>query len=174
MKRIALLAVLAAPLATVGFAASAQTIAVEQAWARATSPSQSVGGVFLTLTDNGGDDALVSAASPVAKSVELHETVNDNGVMKMQPIPSLKLTHGQSVTLQPGQYHLMAMGLKQQLKPGDTFPVTLAFAHAAPVTATVTVQAAGASGPGDAMGGMDHSSMGGMQMNGMQMDKPKQ
>jgi copper(I)-binding protein len=37
----------------------------------------------------------------------------------------------------------MLMGLKRQLKPGDTFRVTLTFAKAPPVT----VGTAGASGP---------------------------
>jgi len=166
MKRILSLAALAT--LALGGTAFAQNITVDQAWARATSPSQSVGGVFLTLTDTGADDALVSAASPVCATVELHETVADNGVMKMLPIASLPLTHGQSVTLKPGSYHLMVMGLKQQLKPGDTFPVTLSFAHGAPVTATVTVGAAGAGGPGG-MGGMDHMHM---DHSGMSMPMP--
>jgi len=48
---------------------------------------------------------------------------------------------------------VMVMGLKQQLKPGDTFPMTLSFAHAAPMTVSVTVEAAGASGA-SAMPGM--------------------
>ena len=166
MNRLSLLTA----FATLTFAASAgaQTIAVDQPWARATSPSQSVGGAFLTITDNGADDALVSAASPIAASVELHETVNDNGVMKMKPIDSLKLTHGQSVVLQPGQYHLMVMGLKQQLKPGDSFPLTLNFAHAAPMTVNVVVQSAGAAAPAMDMGGMDHSHMH-MDHSGMSM-----
>jgi copper(I)-binding protein len=46
-------------------------------------------------------------------------------------------------------------GLTQSLQPGQTFPVTLTFANAGPVTTTATVQKAG--------GGMamDHGSMGG-------------
>jgi copper(I)-binding protein len=135
-------------------------ITVEHAWARATAPSQHVGGVFLTLTDHGAADQLVGAASPISETVELHETVSDNGVMKMRPVPVLALDTGKSLELKPGSYHLMVMGLKQQLKQGDTFPVTLTFAHAAPITVTVTVEAAGA------MGGMnmEHGSMGGMAM----------
>ena len=157
-------------VAAIAFAgtAHAQGITVDQAWARATSPSQSVGGVFLSITDTGAPDALVSATSPIADMVELHETVADNGVMKMRPIASLPLPTGQSVALKPGSYHLMVMGLKHQLKAGDSFPVTLNFAHAAPVTVTATVGAAGASGP-DPMAGMDHMHM---DHSGMAMPKP--
>jgi copper(I)-binding protein len=48
----------------------------------------------------------------------------------------------------------MLMGLKAPLKLGDTFPVTFTFAHATPVTVTVTVEPPGGM---TGMGGMnDH------------------
>jgi copper(I)-binding protein len=48
------------------------------------------------------------------------------------------------------------------LKAGDTFPLTLVFAHAGPVSTTVKVGQAGAKGadmPGMMMNGMDMGSM---------------
>ena len=51
----------------------------------------------------------------------------------------------------------MLMGLKQTLKQGDNFPVTLKFAKAGQVTATVIVEKAGAT-----MRGMDHGNISGM------------
>lgn len=122
-------------------------IMIDNAWARATAAGQSVGGVFLTLRDHGGADRMLSASSPMAEKVQLHETVNDAGVMRMQPVPTLKLAAGQTVELKPGSYHLMLMGLKQKLEPGTSFPVTLTFEKSPPVTSIVTVGAAGASGP---------------------------
>ena len=139
--------------------AQAPDIMVMNAWARATSPSQRVGGVFLTIMDHGGADRLLSASSPVAGHLELHETVNDGGVMKMQPVPALPVASGQSLELKPGGYHLMAMELKQQLVPGASFPVTLHFEKAGDITAMATIGTAGAAGPA-----MDHASMGGMPM----------
>ena len=68
---------------------------------------------------------------------------------------------GEPVTLAPGGYHIMLMGLKQTLKQGDSFPVTLGFAKAGQVTATATVEKAGA-----AMPGLDHSNMGDLPMQG--------
>jgi copper(I)-binding protein len=50
------------------------------------------------------------------------------------------------------------MGLKQPLKQGDAFPVTLTFEKAGPVTATVTVEKPGAGAPAA------HGAMGGMSM----------
>ncbi|MBN8892474.1 MAG: hypothetical protein BGP12_17420 [Rhodospirillales bacterium 70-18] len=143
-------------------AALAQTPSVQitEAWARATAPHAMGGGAFLTLTAHGAPDALVGAASPVAKDVELHETINDQGVMKMVAVPVLNLAPEAPVTLRPGSYHIMLMGLTRQLKPGDTFPMTLTFQKAAPVTVTVTVGKAGAAGP--MPGGPMQGSMGNM------------
>lgn len=139
--------------------AQAPSVVVQNAWARATTASQTVGGVFLTLTDAGGPDRLVSASSPIAEMLELHETVAEGDVMKMRPVPVLRLAPGQTVEFKPGSYHLMAMGLKQQLKPGATFPVTLTFETSPPVTVIATVGTAGASGPAMNHGAMDHGAM---------------
>jgi len=164
MRRILLATLL---LATPVFAQT-PTVSVTHAWARATASTQKVGGAFLTLTDAGAPDQLVSASSPAAEKVELHETVNDNGIMKMQPIPKLELSPGKPVELKPGSYHLMMMGLKQKLDVGASFPLTLTFAKAPPVTVSVTVQSAGAAGPMMDHGAMDHGGMpGGSRMPGM-------
>jgi copper(I)-binding protein len=131
--------------------AQAQAVQVEDAWARATAAGARSGGIFLTLTDIGAPDRLLGATTPVAATAELHETIDDNGVMRMRPVRALPLETGKPVVLKPGSYHLMLIGLRRQLKPGDSFSVTLTFEKAAPVTAIVTVAKAGASGP-DTMG----------------------
>jgi hypothetical protein len=143
---------LAALLLAIPSLAMAQSIQVERPWARATAPNAKAGGAFMTLTDTGAPDKLLSAASPVAGMAELHRTVEQNGVMRMLPVEALDLEPGKKVLLAPGGYHVMLMDLKRQLKPGDTFPLTLTFAKAAPMTVTVTVEAAGASGPTPAHG----------------------
>ena len=87
--------------------------------------------------------------------------------MKMRPVASLTVEPGKPVTLAPGGYHIMLTGLKQALKQGDSFPVTLSFAKAGQVTATATVEKAGATMPS-----MDHGNMSGMGT--MQMPGGKQ
>jgi hypothetical protein len=73
------------------------------------------------------DTALVSASSPVAGVVEIHEMKMDGGVMKMSAVKSLAVPAGKGVELKPGGYHVMLMDLKQPLKEGETVPVTLNF-----------------------------------------------
>jgi hypothetical protein len=132
-------------------------IDLEHVWARPTMGAGTSGAVYFTVIDKGAPDQLVGASTPVAASAEVHETINDNGVMKMRPVPSLALEPGRPVTLKPGGYHVMLTGLKQALKAGDSFPLTLTFAHAQPVTVTAKVEAmAGAamSGPTQNHGAM--------------------
>jgi copper(I)-binding protein len=58
--------------------------------------------------------------------VEIHEMAMQGDVMKMRAIPGgLELPAGKAVELKPGGYHVMLMELRQQLKEGETVPVTL-------------------------------------------------
>lgn len=129
-------------------------IAVEQPFARAT-PAK-VGGVFLTLKNTGGAaDKLLKAASPVADAVELHTHVKDGDAMRMRPVENIPVpAHGQTA-LEPGGYHIMLIGLKQPLKEGTQFPLTLTFEKAGSVTIQVPVMKAGSMGDAGA-GGHKH------------------
>jgi copper(I)-binding protein/uncharacterized protein YcnI len=131
--------------------AKAGDIAVDQPFARAT-PAK-VGGVFMLLKNAGGSaDKLVKAASPVAETVELHTHVKDGDAMRMRPVESIPVPAKGQTALEPGGYHVMLIGLKQPLKEGDSFPLTLTFEKAGSVTVAVPVQKAGAP----AAGGHEH------------------
>lgn len=152
MRSNVLVAAALAGLTALSYVSSARAqtpvVDVSQAWARATISTARVGGVFLTMTVTGGPDRVVSASSPVAERVELHETIRDGDVMKMREVLHLSVQPGQPTVLKPGAHHIMLIGLKRPLSRGETFPLTIVFEKAAAVTTTVTVQAAGASRPG--------------------------
>ena len=106
-------------------------ITVIAPWARATPGGAKVGGAYLELkAATGPGDRLVSARSPAAGTVEIHEHINDGGIMKMRRIDGLAVPGGASVMLKPGGYHLMLMDLKQPLKQGDKVGLTLTFEKA--------------------------------------------
>jgi hypothetical protein len=49
----------------------------------------------------------------------------EGNVMKMRALPNgLELPAGKAVELKPGGYHIMLMDLKQEIKAGDSVPVT--------------------------------------------------
>jgi copper(I)-binding protein len=116
-------------------------IAVSDAWSRATSVASVPGVVYLTITDTGMPDRLTGASTPVAASASLHQTRSENGVDRMLPVDGVDVSAGTPLSFAPGGYHIMLMGLKQPLKAGDEFSLTLSFVHAGPVTTTVTVRA---------------------------------
>jgi len=122
-------------------------IEVERAWARASAGAATTGAAYLTLKGGAEPDTIISVSTPMAASAEVHATTTENGVSKMRAAPSLPIPARAVVTLAPGGYHIMLMGLKQPLTEGQTFPLTLTFAHAAPVTVEVPVQALGRGMP---------------------------
>lgn len=164
----------AAPLSPALAQSPSPGIAVSSAWARATPPGAKTGAVYATLANKGQrTDRLVGIVTPTADEAQLHIATNDNGVMRMRPVPTFELKPGEQVVLKPGAMHVMLMGLKRPLKAGESFPLTFEFAHAGKVEAPVTVAKAGAMGM-DGMGSMD-GQMGGHDMGGMShgtMGKP--
>lgn len=123
-------------------------IAVEHAWARATPGNVKTGVAYMTLVDHGpAPDRLVGAWSPVAGQVQLHSMSQDNGMMKMRAVDAIPVEPGRATELKPGGYHVMLLDLKQPLKEGDSFPMTLSFEKAGSVPVTVKVEKAGAMEP---------------------------
>jgi len=116
-------------------------ITIDHPWARATPPKAVNAGGFMLLNSKGGDQ-LIAASSDIADKTEIHEMKMVDGVMKMRPVAAgLELAANQPVKLAPGGYHIMFSGIKQALKEGDQFPVTLTFAKAGKITVTIKVQA---------------------------------
>lgn len=157
-------AFIAAALAIVSTGAHAQDASVgnmkiSAAWSRATPKSASVGGGYMKITNAGNEaDRLVGGSSEVASRFEVHAMSMDNGVMKMRSIPNgIEIKPGQTVTLDPGGYHIMLVGLKKQLVQGERFKVTLEFAKAGKVDVDFKIEGIGARRSGDhSMPGMQH------------------
>jgi copper(I)-binding protein len=119
MKAIAAIVLFASLVVT----AHAQ-VTVKDAWVRATAPQQKVASAYLQLT-SATDARLIEARSPVAGMVEVHETREENGMMKMRAVKSVALPAGKAVAFKPGGYHFMMMDLKGPIKEGQSVPLTL-------------------------------------------------
>jgi copper(I)-binding protein len=123
--------------------AGPKAMVVSDAWARASMTMERAVAVYLVVTNQtGADDALVSAASPAAGTVEMHQTMaGDSGMMQMMPVDRIPIASGASVTLAPGGYHIMLINPTAMLDPGASVELTLTFEHAAPVTVSAEVRA---------------------------------
>ena len=126
------------------------SIKVEQAYTRSTVPGQMAAGGFMKIENKGGGaDQLVSASSPVAGEVQLHEMAMEGNVMKMRQVKDITVPAGGAVELKPGGLHLMFMNIKAPLTAGESVPVKLKFAKAGEVEVKMPVNAMGQ--PGGAM-----------------------
>ena len=156
MHRLVTLAALAA--ATPAFAQPAPSVTASNAWSRATPPGATTGAAYMTLTSK-TQDKLTAISSPEAASVQIHEMKMSGNVMQMREVEGgLPLPANTPVTLAPGGYHAMLMGLKAPLKKGDTVRLHLTFEHSPPLDVDAPIAAIGASSPA-AMPGHQHSGM---------------
>jgi copper(I)-binding protein len=150
----ATLCIWSAAVSAAGTAADA--VMIKNAYVRAVPPGQPNSAAFLMLMNSSGSDhAVVGGESPVAKVVELHEHIHQNGMMKMRQIPRIGIKANDKTILQPGGLHIMLIGLKQELKKGEKVSLTLKFEDGSTKTVEAPVRSV--------MGGMKMKGMGGMK-----------
>lgn len=127
LHRLALLLAGAATFSTPLLAAEAE-LTVTAPYVRMVPPGTPTSGAFMTIRNSGSSDRkLLKADSPIAKTVELHTHINDNGMMKMRQVKEINVkAHGQA-ELKPGSHHIMLIDLKQTLKEGESVALTLTF-----------------------------------------------
>lgn len=148
----------AADATTTTVEASAEVV-VENVWARTSPMNAANGAVYMVIRGGDVDDALVAAAvdPTVAAEVQIHETAMTDPAsgdmdgemgsdttmaptMEMRQVDSVAVPAGGSVSLEPGGYHVMLMGLPEPLEVGSTFELTLTFETAGERTVTVEVR----------------------------------
>jgi periplasmic copper chaperone A len=100
-------------------------ITVADAWVKAQDTDMT--GAFGVLQNAGDAEVtVVSATSPQAGRMEIHEVVDKDGAMVMQPkAGGLLVPAGGSATLQPGSDHLMLMDLPAPIQAGDEVAITV-------------------------------------------------
>jgi copper(I)-binding protein len=116
-------------------------IEVRDAWARTSMQGMNSAVYFVLQNHEAEADELIGAASDMADVVEVHESKMENGVMMMNHIESVMLEPSVKVEFMPGGYHVMMIGLTQDLNAGDEIKVTLLFRNSPDITLTVPVKA---------------------------------
>ena len=115
-------------------------IEVRGAWARiATDP----GALYLEIANGSGeDDRLVAISSPAAKAIDLHETFEEHGVLKMRSREEgVELLAGEIVVLAPGGLHAMLMGLDVEPE-ATTIPISIELLRGDTVEASAEIREA--------------------------------
>jgi copper(I)-binding protein len=88
------------------------------------------GAIYMTISLSSPDVLLeASLPSDIADRVELHTHQEDKGILKMVALENLPIPSG-LLQLKSGKDHLMVIGLKKDLAPGEKIPLTLIFSKA--------------------------------------------
>ena len=115
-------------------------IEVSSTWARPALQEGNGAVYFLLQNHSAAGDELTGISSDIARAAEIHESKMEGDVMQMQQVSSVPIGGKESVVFEPGGYHVMLIGLKQELKAGDEIQVTLQFKNHEAIQVAVPVQ----------------------------------
>lgn len=137
-----------------GTTASKQAVTVSDQWVKAADSGMTA--AFVTLKNPGPQEVtVVSATSPAAGRVEMHEVVSQpGGGSVMQPkAGGFSISAGGTHELAPGADHLMLMDLKSPLAAGADVEITLTFKDGSSLPFTAQVRTFPGAGENYAPGG---------------------
>ncbi|MFM7124456.1 MAG: copper chaperone PCu(A)C [Actinomycetes bacterium] len=151
MRRLLLAAAvaLAAACAALAHDYSACDLRIAHPWTLPTAAGAPAAAGYMDIANTGrSGDRLVSASTPHAARVEIHQSSMEGGMMRMKALPEgVEIPAGGKVSLAPGGLHLMLFGPKAAVTEGDRIPVTLTFARAGKVTVQLAAESRPAARP---------------------------
>jgi len=119
----------------------AGAIVISDAWSRPTAAGMPMGvAYFVVRNEAATGDAIVSASTPAAAHVEIHQTTLSNGMARMRPLQEIAVPARGMVAVSPGGIHLMLVDLAKPLAAGTHVPLVLQFRHAGRVEIQLAVQ----------------------------------
>jgi len=99
---------------------------VRDPWIKNLPPSVPVRAGYMTIHNPQSEAvSIVSLRSDAFASVEIHQTIEQDGMMRMEQVPSLKIEPNSSVQLAPGGLHLMMMNPSEPTRPGDLLEIVI-------------------------------------------------
>lgn len=105
---------------------AAPDIRIENAWIGSTDKGDDMSVAYMSLLSN-EDVILTSVTSPRIKTIEMHNTITEKGIMKMRMTNEIKIEYGKTFEFKSGGSHLMLMDFKDPLKAGQKVKLILHF-----------------------------------------------
>jgi len=100
------------------------SLTISQAWVQEGPPNARVLAGFMNIENTTPHDiSIESASSDSFKHIEFHQTINENGMARMQQHKQLLIKNGASLKLEQGGYHLMLIKPNNKLKAGDNITI---------------------------------------------------
>jgi len=117
-----------------------KSVSVEDVWARPGLAEGNSAVFFVVINGGGTEERLISASSDVATAEELHKSSMVDGTMKMEMQKFISVPADGEVVFKPGDFHVMLIGLNDNLAVGDEFELMLQFESGKAETLSVVVR----------------------------------
>lgn len=127
MRKALFMALLA--MTTCTALASDAMISVTHAWIRLLPGNLPLAGYFDLRNTSGHMLLLVGAESPQFGRIELHRSMEMQGMDHMMPVKGVEVATGARVEFAPGGYHLMLFDRHHPLEIGERVTIVFRFAH---------------------------------------------
>ena len=114
-------------------------VSVSNAWVRETIGAGKTSAGYARIVNTGAADRLVSVSTPAAGMADVHQSVEQGGMMRMLPVKVLEIPAKGEMLLKPGGFHIMIMNAQKPFKVGDVMEFTFTFERAGKITVPVKV-----------------------------------
>ena len=111
-------------------------------WVKPSMPGKNLTAAFFDLKNNSEKARVLRSVQSSLGVAEMHNTIEENGVMKMRHMDSVELPAGETVSFKPKAKHIMLVELPKPLKEGDEVTLTLQFDGDETLSVTMPVAAA--------------------------------
>ncbi|MFU8764432.1 MAG: copper chaperone PCu(A)C [Haliea sp.] len=109
------------------FALLAQAeVVLNDAWVRALPPTQANTAAYVSVRNSGSQPLVITGGSAaLAARVELHDTVELDGMLRMRQQDAVTVPAGESLAFAPGGLHLMLLELERMPAVGEMLTLCL-------------------------------------------------
>ena len=108
---------------------AAANLLITEAWIKNLPPVVPMRAGYFNITNNQSRSVTIERFSSGSFArIEIHRSIEKDGVMSMQPVHALTIEPKQRLQLAPGGYHLMMMNPVKNLHPGNTVKVSIGYA----------------------------------------------
>jgi hypothetical protein len=114
---------------------------IHDAWIKNLPPAVPVRAGYMTIRNAQANAvSIVAIRSDAFASVEIHRTIDEDGMMRMEPVPTLVIEPDSTVKLAPGGLHLMMMNPIESTKPGDVLQIEIELGDGSTQSLKMTVK----------------------------------
>ena len=127
---------------------SPRAVCVSDPWVRPAAQGATATAAYFTVSATLAEFEVRGARADGFEAVELHRSLTEGGMMRMEPVSAVVVPADGSVSFEPGGFHVMLIGPDAALAEGDAVEITLDMSLGGPLTFTAPVRRGGPDGGG--------------------------